>query len=272
MLLRLSCNIGCATWNFYLPAAIGVRIAKSRLLDAATGLSFQIKDEEDVQNEDFHYRLCHSFHPAWTLKDICNSVELCYLYPACGKWRKHPLQKVLLAKCKDELVVAAIQTVFSSLLGFAAILPSSCTFVHCTFAPEQNTNCMNISDSDSTECQNFYSNVDKNKISQFSLRSCNSILHACIDHAVTFFRVHVGTDITFSRLLLLLSVALSSQKRAIESKSRLEAKLGDKMRIGYNSREGDIDMCGPHTVRFHFLQVTIVLNIKTKAATDIYCI
>ena len=85
-----------------------VEAHKSRYLDAETGISFQIKHEEDVQNDDFHYRLCKSLRPAWTLKDKTNSEDLCYLYPACGRWRQHPLQVVLLAKCANELVVAEL--------------------------------------------------------------------------------------------------------------------------------------------------------------------
>ena len=42
------------------------------------------------------------------MKDKTNSEDLCYLYPACGKWRQHPLQVVLLAKCSNELVVAEL--------------------------------------------------------------------------------------------------------------------------------------------------------------------
>ena len=79
---------------------------KSQLLDAETGLSFQIKDEEDVQYDDFHFRLCRSLRPAWILKDVAGCGDLCYFYPACGKWRQHHMQGVLLARCKDALVVA----------------------------------------------------------------------------------------------------------------------------------------------------------------------
>ena len=80
---------------------------KSHVLDAESGLSFQVKDEEDVQNDDFHFRLCKSVRPGWTLKDDAGYGDLCYVYPACGKWRQHSLQRVLLARCKDDVVVAA---------------------------------------------------------------------------------------------------------------------------------------------------------------------
>ena len=87
--------------------AFNIESHKSHVLDAESGLSFQVKDEEDVQNDDFHFRLCKSVRPGWTLKDDAGYGDLCYVYPACGKWRQHSLQRVLLARCKDDVVVAA---------------------------------------------------------------------------------------------------------------------------------------------------------------------
>ena len=81
---------------------------KKQRVDEVTGLTVKLDDDANDVNPITELHLAASDRPAFLIHEEGTAAPVLYLYPAMGKHRQHPFQRVLLAKCHNQFTVASI--------------------------------------------------------------------------------------------------------------------------------------------------------------------
>ena len=81
---------------------------KKQRVDEVTGLTVTLDDDANDVHTITELHLAASDRPAFLIHEEGTAAPVLYLYPAMGKHRQHPFQRVLLAKCHNRFMVASI--------------------------------------------------------------------------------------------------------------------------------------------------------------------
>ena len=90
-------------------------------VDEVTGLNVTLDDDGNSVNPTTQLSLAASDRPAFVLSEEGTVAAVLYVYPAMGRHRQHQFQRVLLAKCHNQFMVASIAKAIEENLGITLL-------------------------------------------------------------------------------------------------------------------------------------------------------